>query len=454
MEPFHYDEYSEAGMYQEPGAVNLSGNSWYSDDSEGTLSVSQLIVIGALSVLIFLTLVGNTLVIAAVATTRQMRTVTNYFVVSLAVTDLLVGLLVLPLAVIQEVHHFWPLGRVVCEFWISLDVLLCTASILSLCCISLDRYFAITAPMTYVVKRSSKLALVMICGVWVMSVLITCPPIFGWRDSDRQNATECVYNSNKGYVVYSALGSFYIPGLVMVYVYSRIFAVARRRETVLTASQDGDVHRDACSIEDEPAQPTPEGKNEIYTLTETFFNRRPGETNKNSSPESYKRSKSLPVSNTKSYRIRLTSRTSSTGSDSRASSRFSNRWRDRNISFRDIKRRSGSREDTIKRRQGYEQTAFQRERRVAKSLSVVVGGFILCWLPFFTLYIIRPFCTGCSIPPIVDSCLVWLGWLNSAINPFIYALKSNTYKKAFARLTIDKLRRRPRRKSRNVKHFL
>ncbi|XP_076372027.1 putative G-protein coupled receptor No18 [Tachypleus tridentatus] len=440
-------------MYRASDTVNMSGKDWYSDDFDGTLSVSQVTVIGALSVLIFLTLVGNTLVIAAVATTRQMRTVTNYFVVSLAVTDLLVGLLVLPLAVIQEVHHSWPLGRVVCEFWISMDVLLCTASILTLCCISVDRYFAITAPMTYVVKRSSNLALVMICGVWVMSALITCPPIFGWRDSDRQNATDCVYNSNKGYVVYSALGSFYIPALVMVYVYSRIFAVARRREAVLTAPQDEDGQRDACAIENEPTQPSPEGKNEIYTLTE-ICHKRSDESNKNYSPEEHERSKSMPFSNTKSYRMSLTSRTSSTASDSRMFSRFSSRWRDRNISFRDIKRRSGFGEDTIKKRQGYEQTAFQRERRVAKSLSVVVGGFIVCWLPFFTLYIVKPFCTGCSIPPIIDSCLVWLGWLNSAINPFIYALKSNTYKKAFARLTIDKLHRRPRRKSQNVNNFL
>ncbi|GIX94309.1 octopamine receptor 1 [Caerostris extrusa] len=88
-----------------------------------------------------ITILGNTLIIAAVATTRRLRTVTNYFVVSLAVSDLLVGLLVMPFAVVKEVTDgLWLFGQVACELWVSLDVMLCTASILNLCCISLDRY--------------------------------------------------------------------------------------------------------------------------------------------------------------------------------------------------------------------------------------------------------------------------------------------------------------------------
>lgn len=95
---------------------------------------------------------------------------------------------------------------------------------------------------------------------------------------------------------------------------------------------------------------------------------------------------------------------------------------------------------TIRKKDGYERAAFQRERRVAKSLSVVVGGFIICWLPFFTVYLIEPFCESCVFHPTLTACLVWLGWVNSAINPFIYALNNNDFKKAFLRLTIDKCR--------------
>lgn len=102
---------------------------------------------------------------------------------------------------------------------------------------------------------------------------------------------------------------------------------------------------------------------------------------------------------------------------------------------------------TIRKKDGYERAAFQRERRVAKSLSVVVGGFIICWLPFFIVYLIQPFCESCFFHPTLLSCLVWLGWVNSAINPLIYALNNKDFKKAFIRLTIDKCRcwRKPRK---------
>lgn len=95
---------------------------------------------------------------------------------------------------------------------------------------------------------------------------------------------------------------------------------------------------------------------------------------------------------------------------------------------------------TIRKKDGYERAAFQRERRVAKSLSVVVGGFIVCWLPFFIVYLIEPFCDTCVFHPTLTACLVWLGWVNSAINPFIYAMNNKDFKKAFLRLTIDKCR--------------
>ncbi|XP_076345874.1 octopamine receptor-like [Tachypleus tridentatus] len=406
-------------------------------------TLSNIILIVVLSVIIFLTLAGNTLVITAVATTRRMRTITNYFVVSLAVSDLLVGFLVMPLGVMQEVAQFWPLGRITCELWISLDVLLCTASILNLCCISLDRYFAITSPMRYVVKRNSRLALVMIAGVWILSVLITCPPLFGWHDTDRQTSKKCEYNSNIGYIIYSALGSFYIPALVMLYVYYRIFAVARKRESVLTDSlgtlDDGGnsscagdntsssqeryrTHRNTESVVQIDISPA---SNDQGTRSEKTIDRDSDKGHYVASVPSVRTSLILETIYDNDRGFRTYSST-----ESRETS-FSNIPLCRSLKIK---------KDPWQRRQGYEKAAFQRERRVAKSLSVVVGGFVLCWLPFFVVYIIGPFCVN-PIPPVLSSCLVWLGWVNSAINPFIYALNNTDYKKAFARLTIDKIRK-------------
>ncbi|CAF0823834.1 unnamed protein product [Adineta ricciae] len=181
---------------------------------------------------------GNLLVICAFFRTRRLQTVTNYFIASLAFADALVAIFVLPLSIYcYQRDRSWKLGLILCDLWVSSDVLLCTSSILNLACISVDRYMAITKPLTYTAYRSKFLARVMILLVWIVSFVITCPPIFGWRDKNRRQTVEehhrCDLNSARGYVVYSALGSFYIPGVVMIFVYIRIFMVVYDRENLI-----------------------------------------------------------------------------------------------------------------------------------------------------------------------------------------------------------------------------
>ena len=256
---------------------------------------------------------GNLLVICAFFRTRRLQTVTNYFIASLAFADALVAVFVLPLGIYYyQRNRSWKLGLILCDLWVSSDVLLCTSSILNLTCISVDRYMAITRPLTYTAYRSKFLARVMILLVWIVSVIITCPPILGWRDSNRRQTVsvkgielllrvdlyrpesslensrtkrrtscrsllhyltlqwyslprwiihtirparekplwfviflhlssflqvegehKCDLNTARGYVVYSALGSFYIPAVVMIFVYIRIFMVVYDRENLI-----------------------------------------------------------------------------------------------------------------------------------------------------------------------------------------------------------------------------
>ncbi len=130
---------------------------------------------------------GNLLVICAFFRTRRLQTVTNYFIASLAFADALVAIFVLPLSIYYyQRDRSWKLGLILCDLWVSSDVLLCTSSILNLTCISVDRYMAITRPLTYTAYRSKFLARVMILLVWIVSAVITCPPIFGWRDTNRR----------------------------------------------------------------------------------------------------------------------------------------------------------------------------------------------------------------------------------------------------------------------------
>uniref|UniRef100_A0A914BY15 G-protein coupled receptors family 1 profile domain-containing protein n=1 Tax=Acrobeloides nanus TaxID=290746 RepID=A0A914BY15_9BILA len=172
-----------------------------------------------------------------------MRTFTNILLTSLATADLLVGIVIMPLALLDLLHgHNWPFGRLLCAIWATSDVLLCTASILNLCIISLDRYLAITSPLKYTRTRSKTLAFGLLSLVWGISIIVCTPPwiVPGWglftNINIHDQAFACMYSPSVPYRIYSALGSFYIPLLIMLSMYFKIFKVASEREKLMRQS--------------------------------------------------------------------------------------------------------------------------------------------------------------------------------------------------------------------------
>ena len=141
------------------------------------------VLLGAsLCLLILLTVCGNVLVCIAVCATRRLRCLTNCFIVSLAVTDLLLGVLVLPFSALQQLTDEWPLGPVFCNIYISLDVMLCTASILTLLTISMDRFLAVTRPLRYASLVLPGRVAVAMASVWTVSLAVSFLPIhMGWN---------------------------------------------------------------------------------------------------------------------------------------------------------------------------------------------------------------------------------------------------------------------------------
>ncbi|XP_046382560.1 probable G-protein coupled receptor No18 [Ischnura elegans] len=442
--------------------------------------------------LIAVTVVGNTLIILAVLTTKRLRTVTNCFVTSLAVADLLVGIFVMPPAVAYHLIGKWELGWVMCDIWVSLDVLLCTASILSLCAISVDRYLAVTQPLNYSRRRRSKrLALGMIFAVWLAAAAITCPPIFGWYEPDRHIGKTCGYNQDKGYVVFSAMGSFFIPLAVMLYVYARISCVIAQRHDHLASlngntrphSSDGMLRPDpvrhpyfsihviersnkGCQEESEQDRASSECEDPRQSIATTptgqscLMLHPPPATRAHygaRTPTSPSLSLPSPAINS-----------SGTGRGSgphqnHCSCYYSNSGRQSmspSVEFhlspavsRQTSRMSFRRPDAVTADGGAgggsstaaasRVSSFRRESKTAQTLSVVVGGFVACWLPFFIIYLLAPFLPPKAISPNLVSILTWLGWINSAINPFIYAFYSPDFRNAFWRLTFKKCMKRP-----------
>ncbi|XP_044726682.1 alpha-2Db adrenergic receptor [Chrysoperla carnea] len=182
------------------------------------------------TILMIIVVVGNMLVIIAIATEKALKNIQNWFIASLAVADFFLGLIIMPFSLANELMGYWIFGNWWCDVHSAMDVLLCTASIMNLCLISLDRYWSITQAVDYLKKRTPARAAFMIAAVWIMSGLICIPPLLGWKVTRPQEEfPKCELSQDIGYVLYSALGSFYIPSCIMVFVYIRIYFAAKAR---------------------------------------------------------------------------------------------------------------------------------------------------------------------------------------------------------------------------------
>ncbi|KAK5645172.1 hypothetical protein RI129_006472 [Pyrocoelia pectoralis] len=202
-----------------------------------------IIVKGFIFVTIILSAVlGNALVIISVHRHRKLRVITNYYVVSLAMADMLVALCAMTFnASVELTDGKWVFGYYMCDVWNSFDVYFSTASILHLCCISVDRYYAIVRPLEYPITMTSKTVSFMLACCWVLPALMSFTPIFlGWYTTAKHeqfrlnNPNVCVFVVNKYYAIISSSISFWIPGVVMVTMYCRIYKEAIRQRKALS----------------------------------------------------------------------------------------------------------------------------------------------------------------------------------------------------------------------------
>lgn len=211
-----------------------------SSSTHPEVDVAKAVVLGmVLVVFVVFGVLGNILVILSVLFHHHWRSVTHYFIANLAAADLLLSSAVLPFSATSEALGRWVFGRSFCSVWAALDVLCCTASILSLCVISIDRYLAVSYPLRYPAIATGRRGLTAVAALWGLSAAISVGPLFGWKEPDPEDETVCRITEEPGYALFSALGSFYIPLVIILAMYCRVYTVAKRETKTLRKGRKG-----------------------------------------------------------------------------------------------------------------------------------------------------------------------------------------------------------------------
>ncbi len=195
------------------------------------MSAFSLCLSLVLALLIATSIVGNVLVCIAVATDKRLRKLSNLFLVSLAVADLLVAAVVMPVALLNDLAlDSWPLGRTFCKVWIASDVMCSTASIVNLCAISLDRYVHIKDPLQYTEWITRTTVPASIAVIWVLSGLMSFLPIglnLHRANNNVEEEEHCAVDFNPSYSIISSVISFFVPCVIMLLIYFHFHSFAR-----------------------------------------------------------------------------------------------------------------------------------------------------------------------------------------------------------------------------------
>ncbi|XP_063023661.1 histamine H3 receptor-like [Melospiza melodia melodia] len=379
-------------------AAETHNETWSSQAPSSEFSLGVLALLAFLMVLLCLvTILGNMLVILAFIMDRNLRHRSNYFFLNLAVSDFAVGVFCMPLYIPYSLTGKWHLGRGICKLWLVMDYLLCTASVFNIVLISYDRFLSVTKAVSYRAQQgiTSNPTIEMV-AIWLLAFLLYGPAILFWEHVAGHSVVpvdQCYaeFFHNWYFLLCASTLEFFVPLLLVTYFNVHIFHNIQRRQRRGSVQDCEHARRSSLSWR-------------FCGLP------RPGASSPSSEGEDSGSSSMRPKKES------LGADCSSPSTDNSVTP-----GNDFSVSFC-AKSRS----------------KLQRDKKIAKSLAIIVCVFATCWAPYSLLVIIRGPCQGTCVHNFLYEATFWLLWINSSLNPFLYPLCHVKFRMAFLKILCPK----------------
>ncbi|XP_051547483.1 muscarinic acetylcholine receptor M2-like [Myxocyprinus asiaticus] len=455
-----------------------------------------VLVAGSLSLV---TVIGNILVMLSIKVNRSLQTVNNYFLFSLACADLIIGLCSMNLYTVYIVIGYWPLGPVVCDLWLALDYVASNASVMNLLIISFDRYFCVTKPLSYPVKRTTKMAGMMIAAAWVLSFILWAPAILFWQfivGGRTVPEKECYiqFFSNAAVTFGTAIAAFYLPVIIMMVLYWQISRASKSRVKKDNRKPSGgnlDVASPSQTRENTTNKPKKPNNNNVTAeeadrrqtqITDDAANQHNAKLQNGKAPSTAsgevegegeegvrgncvpaeeKESSNDSTSGSGAITNQKEEAAPSTANDSQGPARHRSKAGGSKLTCIKINTKSpkgdcyAASNATVEivpavERQNHvarkivkmtkqppkkKKAPASREKKVTRTIMAILVAFVATWTPYNVMVLINTFCSSC-IPNTMWTIGYWLCYINSTINPACYALCNITFKKTFKHLLL------------------
>ncbi|XP_017779204.1 PREDICTED: 5-hydroxytryptamine receptor 2A-like, partial [Nicrophorus vespilloides] len=354
------------------------------------------------------------------------------------------------------VAGYWPFGVIWCNVYVTCDVLACSASIMHMCFISLDRYLGIRNPLKTRHSFTTRTVVQRIALVWLLSMIVSSSiTVLGIINHENimPKPNTCVIN-NRAFFVFGSLVAFYIPMVIMVLTYGLTVQLLRKKARFAAEHPEADQFRRLGGrfvAKQDRSTPATIATHHTMWRTVGGSGERSNMRISNSHPQ-------LAYTNGGGGGASVSSSGSggggagvSGGHRDQGTQTPENIAREtRNFNLRSLKLQLNSVPSNLNfrllagranKRKNMAVNSVATEQKASKVLGLVFFTFVLCWSPFFILNILFAACPSCDVPEHVVVVCLWLGYVSSTINPIIYTVFNRTFRAAFIRLLLCKCQR-------------